>query len=164
MFYLLEAVNPTGRRSVLPLLITIFLCACVTPPVKHHIEIQREFDASKERVWAGLMDYFTTKNIPIKTLEKESGVVYAEMSTSGRDPEMNRIADCGTYPLETPRTSIVSFNVFVRERDLTVVTVNTRFNREWVYMAVIVRPCTSRGVIEKAVLNHIDQYLASNPA
>lgn len=147
-----------------PILMTVFLCSCATAPVQHRVESQRNFDAPPEKVWAGLMDYFTSNNIQIKTIEKDSGVIYAEQLYIGQDTAVDHIADCGKYTLEIPEQTNVSFNVFVREEKPVTVNVNASFSRVWRFgnYPPTKRSCTSKGTLEKYVLNHIHAYLMEN--
>ena len=169
------------RYLLVALITSVFLTACETLPIiQHPVETQRDFDASKERVWAGLMVYFTTAGIQIKTIEKASGIIYAEQIAAGRDRSVDTLMHCGFY-LEIPVESVIGFNVFVRSGpQLTTVSVNTSFFRTWLsypspnighpdrrfgnYQHQTKRSCTSTGALEQGILNYIGNYLAANPA
>ena len=113
---------------------------------------------SFDDAWAGVLDYFTRHSIPIKTIEKVSGVVYAERISVG-SADLDPFADCGTYGLYTPQKSTIGLNVFVREDQPIVIRVNATFSlllrfdtlfQEWT--------CSSRGVLEQQILDHVEAW------
>jgi hypothetical protein len=99
----------------------------------------------------GSLAFFTSNNIQIKTIEKDSGVIYAERARA--DPSM---ADCG-QDLAVELSRPANLNVFVKEASGgTQVTVNANFevvrtfdNRTWN------APCHSTGLLEKQILSSI---------
>ncbi len=127
------------------------LAACATPPKQTAFSNSQVFQAGKDAVWSDLLAFFTSNNIQIKTIEKDSGVIYAERARA--DPSM---ADCG-QDLAVELSRPANLNVFVKEvSDGTQVTVNANFeavrtfdNRTWN------APCHSTGLLEKQILSSI---------
>lgn len=105
-----------------------------------------------DTVWANLVEYFTSKSIQIKTIEKASGVIYAERSHVSENT-----ADCGQVPLALELNRLLSLNVFVRAiASRTQVTVNAEYG--------IVRSfdgktwsdkCYSTGELERSILDSL---------
>ena len=120
------------------------------------------------------MDYFTRNQIQIKTLERNSGVVYAERVYIGTQHAdlLENAADCGKYPLMQPGAGNLSLNTFLSENsDNNVrVRVNTYFSRKWTLSNIMgtyaeeILPCTSRGTLEDSIFSHLDEYIERHRA
>lgn len=128
------------------------LASCATPPTQRAVENARTFPISKDQAWEALLIYFTSNNIQIKTIEKDSGVIYAERSLS--DASM---ADCGAVPIAMETGRPASLNVFVRETGAgTQVTVNAQFEVIRNFDGATWRdPCFSTGVLERQLLGAV---------
>jgi hypothetical protein len=130
-----------------------FLTACATPPTPTTFINNRTYPIGKDEAWERLLNFFTSNNIQIKTIEKDSGVIYAERSLS--DPTMS---NCGGNALALEMGRPATMNVFVRSTgNQTQVTVNAEFTairtfdgKTWA------DPCYSTGVIEQQILNSIE--------
>jgi len=138
-------------RVMMIMIATAILAACATPPQPVAVENTRTYDLPKDVVWERLLDFFTSQSIPIKTIEKDSGVVYAERA--GFSPGQ---ADCGASLLNE-MSRMASLNVFVRQMGgETQVTVNTAFNVVRSYdRQVWTAECYSTGLIERQILQSI---------
>jgi hypothetical protein len=129
------------------------LAGCATEPQRTQFNNSAVIAKKKDVVWESLLDYFTRNNIQIKTIEKDSGVIYAERASF--DPGM---ADCGEAPIALEMVRSASFNVFVRpQQGGTQVSVNTTFaivrsfdNQSWK------TECFSTGTLERAILSSLD--------
>lgn len=128
------------------------LAACATPPEQHAFDKSRTFALSKDAVWDQLLNHFTSNNIQIKTIEKDSGVIYAETSLSDKS-----MSDCGVSALVHEQGRPASLNVFVRPiGKQTQVTVNAKFQVIRQYGSNIWRDeCNSTGVLERQILGDI---------
>lgn len=123
--------------------------SCATPPKETAINNSRTYSISKDEAWERLLTFFTGNNIQIKTIEKDSGVIYAERAIV--DTSM---ADCGQRPFAQELGRTATMNVFVRAVSAgTQVTVNTSFsvnrrfdNQTWTDQ------CSSTGSLETQVL------------
>lgn len=128
------------------------LGGCETPPAVHDVERTRTYAKSKNVVWERLIQHLSSANIPIKTIDRDSGIVYAE--PVGVD--FTNYADCGaSFPVILSRTAAI--NVFVKplRADRTQATVNATFTAR--RYAGSLPPsfvsCTSRGGFEKDILD-----------
>jgi hypothetical protein len=139
-------------RSIF-LFLPICLMSCATPPKQAIFDKTKTFDMSKDAVWEDLLSFFTSNNIQIKTIEKDSGVIYAERS--GVDATM---ADCGDVPLAVEVLRSGTLNVFVRSvGSKTQVTVNSDFKVTRMFdNQTYVQPCNSTGLLEKSILESIN--------
>lgn len=134
----------------------IGLSACVTAPAVIPIENSRAIPLTKNEVWANLVEYFATSNIAIKTIEKDSGIIYAErMFARGND--LAGHADCGAAALAAPVGGAADLNVFVRETNTGVnATVNARYRQSRLSAwdgTVSSTECASLGTLERSILD-----------
>lgn len=147
----------------------LVLTGCATPPLTYDFSPESSYKSSKDIVWAGVMSFFSEGNIQIKTLEKDSGVVYAENTyTSANSSLIDQFADCGKYPAMTPIGGLAGFNIFVSQspkKENVTVRVNTNFKKSWFFSSALVGNitesivCNSRGTLEKTILDHIHAYV-----
>jgi hypothetical protein len=141
-------------RSLALLLGCAAVAGCVSAPQTYEFEKTRVYQKPYDQAWTDLIEFFSGSNIQIKTIEKDSGIIYAE-STSF-DPSF---ADCGSAPGDQVVANNAQFNVFVRRLDeqLTQVTVNSDFRQVrgggfGFYYSSYVVTCNSTGRLEQAVL------------
>ncbi len=152
--------------------LALTVAGCETIPKETVFEKSKMFSAPKDIVWEKVIQYFAERNIPIKTIEKASGIVYAERTLSFN--QYNRadtsyiasVADCGSGgPLAPTLAHSIDMNVFVRSTgtDSTSVTVNARFhetrrvvtNGGWATDTISVE-CLSTGKLEADIFGAID--------
>jgi len=128
-------------------------CAAPKPT---HFENSQTFAAPFEAVWAATVEHMAGRNIPIKTIEMDSGIIYAEPVNAP-----GTFADCGES-IATVVARPATLNIFVRSVDSgTVVTVNTTFRETRYFDGVtFTQECYSSGLIERDILSAIQQRLA----
>jgi hypothetical protein len=129
------------------------VASCATPPKTYTFDKTRTYPISKDEAWERLLGYFTTNNIQIKTIEKDSGVIYAERALVDAS-----IADCGDGGLTVDVSRSGGLNVFVRaiSPNETQVSVNSDYKITRTFdTQVIVTPCNSTGLIEGQILRSI---------
>lgn len=136
--------------------LTLCLAGCATAPAHIPIENSRAIPLSKDVVWSNLVEYFAAGNIAIKTIEKDSGIIYAERMFS-RGSDLSAYADCGTAAMATPVGGAADLNVFVRETAAGVnATVNARYRQSRASMwdgSIGSIDCSSLGNLERAILD-----------
>ena len=136
------------------LLAAILLAGCATVGQPTQFNNTRSVSASFDETWDKTISYFAQNNIPIQTLEKDSGLVVAE-SPFVPAAQLRQLADCGFPGNGLPGSA--SYNVFVREQPALGVTVqiNATFNQVsqniWTGQNAQ-SECYSKGVLEKAFL------------
>ncbi|RUM99436.1 hypothetical protein EET67_00535 [Pseudaminobacter arsenicus] len=132
--------------------LTFALAACATPPKQVSFKNSETYNLGKDETWERLLSYFTSNHVQIKTIEKDSGVIYAERSTI--DASM---ADCGEAPLMAEIARTGTLNVFVRPKGgQTEVTVNSEFKVIRMFdNQTFTVACFSTGVLETSILASI---------
>ncbi len=127
------------------------LPGCATAPAEHMVVNSRLYDASFDTIWGHLIQFFTAHNIQVKTIEKASGVIYAERLFV----EPDRSVDCGKAGIFAIKDTSGSFNVFVvPENGKTKVTVNVTYSQTRAFgedRTTI--KCASTGILENDLLN-----------
>ena len=132
--------------------VTWVLAACASVPAKTYaspepVTIAAPFD----RTWSAVIDHFAEQSVPIKTIEKASGLIVTEpMAVS---PAYGRtIADCGQAFAGTPwDVSRASYNVRVTGDSIrTTIRVTAMFVPESQYAT-----CNSRGVYERELMQFV---------
>ena len=81
-------------KTLAIMVIAVLLAGCGGGWMPEQKPVSREYPFGKDQAWRGLMDYFTRHSIQIKTIEKDSGVIYAER-LYGKGEEFSEFADCG---------------------------------------------------------------------
>jgi hypothetical protein len=146
------------RVGIIGIALAMALSACSTPPASHSVTRSKTYPLAKDAVWESLMAWFTTNQLAIKTIEKDSGVVYAERIYATADAFSG--ADCGKDEMAPPFERIGQFNVFVHPVDAanTQVTVNSTFiehRRSAWDGSIITAGCVSTGALENSILTAI---------
>ncbi|MBX3584748.1 MAG: hypothetical protein KF810_22970 [Rhizobiaceae bacterium] len=140
-------------RFFVSVALLIALSGCGTPPKQYTFERTKTYSATKDEIWTRLISYFTSNNIQIKTIEKDSGVIYAERSMVDAS-----IADCGQGGLAADVVRTGGLNVFVQslEPNKTQVSVNSDYKITRVFDGQpMVTACNSTGLIEGQILKHL---------
>ncbi len=118
-------------RLAAPLLVALIGCNQLTPPAPSTPRMPSPVTASFGRTWDAVIDEFADRNIPIRTIERASGLIATEQLTiSYRD---TTDADCGRrghYPPRSPTHAI--YNVLVRGDS---VQSTVKVTMRWMYIA-----------------------------
>lgn len=160
------------KSAVSLLLFAMLLAGCATPAQVYEFKNARDYAVTKDVLWDRLMRYFATSNIQIKTLEKSSGVVYAEKMLADAPPvtwdergKIGDMADCGKDMLTVPASHIVQFNVYVRDvpgSSRSSATITASFRETYQDMSYTTGPppprsCNSTGLLERRILDILEQ-------
>lgn len=147
-------------------------CASV-PPKQFDVQNTRTEAAAFDDVWAGLVGFFASNQIAIRTIEKDSGLIVAETEVQSGAPgqfnaerqgargRIGSFADCGIDTSAIPYGYIIRLNVLARPAgDGTQVTVNTQFRELRAVPAFVMGqqtnfqiPCNSTGELERTILD-----------
>ena len=113
------------------------------------------------KTWDVLIDEFATENIPIKTVDRASGIVASEMIRVAQVP--HRIADCGREPvIGDLQPTNVSYNVLVRGDSGAA---SVRVNARWVHVdGATSIDCATTGIWETAMQQRIRDRAEGRPA
>lgn len=142
--------------------------AAIEPP---QIETSRVFNGSFDDTWSAIVQAFADRNYPIKTIEKDSGVIASEpLSIPIAKKEFNKFGILPSkayfYIWETARCNLTLY-ARALGNDQTSVRVNSTISAYESNMTKQWHTCYSTGMIEKIMLDKIAdklsiQLLASN--
>lgn len=129
------------------------LVACVQPPYHHPLPEPANIPASFDKTWAAVVDHFASGSIPIRTIEKASGLIVAEVLYVS-DEMSRRYADCGSSAFGPMVASRATYNVRVTgDSTVSLVRVNTVFANN-------VTQCVSTGAFERELMDAIRSMAA----
>lgn len=144
--------------------LSVLLVGCVAPIQYDSIAIDNieYYEAPKDEIWMKLMRYLTTNRIQIKTIDKESGIIYAE--NLHIDPSQWG-QNCKSGLLETENGGVATLNVFVAEFEpgVTSVTVNAFILRR-IGSALTTRACPSNGKLEDMIFGALGGRTDARPS
>ena len=80
------------------------LAGCATPAQTFQFDNQRLVDDSYDAVWDRAINVLANNNLPIKTLEKDSGIIVAENELVSR-ASMGESASCPQSMMATNKTA-----------------------------------------------------------
>jgi len=154
------------RKRLLLLCSTLTGCAGFTPPAPAPVRQPQAVAASFEKTWNAVIDILGDNNIPVTTIDKNSGFVVAERasipSTSKADHDFAMtLADCGkgstglTFPPTTAR-----YNIVVRPvADGATVKATATYRR--IVGSLGAANCSSRGTFESQLESEIKKRAES---
>lgn len=143
-------------RRAIPIGCALLLVACA--PQAPRTAVERDgttVRAPLAKSWDAVIDLFARRNIPIKTIDRSSGLVVTELMQA-RSVESQSYADCGTNAMSKTRLGPThgAWNVLVRGDSTTsVVKVTPRFIRQGESRVLfsgkeVVEDCASTGILE----------------
>lgn len=137
--------------------VAVALSGCGSNPGTYAVKNSGTYARPYDLVWEDVVEWFAKNNVQIKTIDKSSGVIYAERIWMNQFDDT--VSDCGkpAFPFVAVSRR-ASFNVFVNHANATspTVTVTAQFEETRAYGANrIVAACVSKGVLENLVLRSI---------
>ena len=132
--------------------VAMTLLACATPPATYTISNTKPYQKAYDQVWEDLVSHLAKRNIQIKNIAKDSGVIYAESLRFD-----DSVADCGKPGIFQVVGRRANFNVFVnRSTKDPVVSVNSEFIETRRFESNIQTiQCNSKGVLEASILGAV---------
>lgn len=140
------------------------LASCASAPPAYDFDKSAMISRDYDTVWSAVSEFFTSNNIQIKTIEKDSGVVYAErINQAPRTPGMiGDVANCGNPGLETAYNQAVQLNVFAKSQGgATRMTVNATMSEMRCSRGVLggldchTVACNSTGRLETSLIEFV---------
>ena len=120
-----------SSRAQLGLLVGAVLssaCSAYKPPAPPTPREATEVAASMGNTWDAVIDMFAARNIPIRTIERASGIIATDQLSVG--DEGFRWADCGQHNGTTLSPDAAIYNVLVRgDSTSAVVKATVRWTR-----------------------------------
>ena len=99
-------------RALVAVLLLGTACGGYRPPEAPEPRDATPVNASVARAWDAVVDQFATRNIPIQTIDRASGLIVTDQLAVGR--EGRSWADCGKAHGRAYRPNAASYNVLVR--------------------------------------------------
>jgi hypothetical protein len=138
---------------------TLSACATTPPPVIERFDTSRTYGASRDVVWEKAVEWFATQNIPIKAIEKESGIISGEAAYLRT--VQGEYAVCETPMLYTTNGATARLNILIRGTGQSATAqVNVTIVGEAIY--TMSNPpvrqsvsCQSTGRLENSILNYL---------
>lgn len=136
------------RRSVVAL---VLLAACtITPPAPPTPRSGTAVAASFGKSWDAVIDIFAERNIPIKTVDRASGIIVAEPQSVAT--RIDSLADCGTVIGRAIYPDRATWNVLVRgDSTRSTVKATVRFTQGGTPGDPQLVECSTRGIWETAL-------------
>lgn len=165
--------NTKGLRivSVFLFFVMIALSGCATAPAQYSYSKKFIMNGGYEEVWSAVIDCFATYNTPIKTIEKNSGIVATdEMKipyTSSFATIYSDYCDCGSpgFPYKHNKLQGV-YNLFVKpiSKEETSFQINTRYRTQLWYGQNFIdwSECESKGLLEQKMEECVVQKLIAH--
>ena len=154
------------KKLLLSLLTLTFLVSCASykPPDNYNFPKTRTYNLKYDYVWSKVIEWFGSKNTPIKNLDKASGFISTEYNLDV--DKYDNYCDCGTYNAVMHLNDIRgNFNVIIRKISdtQTQVTINTFFKAYFKEMNawtgqyyVSDKKCNSIGKLEGELFTYIN--------
>lgn len=161
--------------SIFYFVLMLLFTACGTsykPPQQYHFQKTKVYKKDFNTIWNGIIQFVSSFNVPIKTIDKTSGILASDFNLS---VDQRDFCDCGIPGEQLGYKHVIedirgNFNIVVQEIDKhsTKVTVNTfykakynlyqmdtRTYRYYFTGTLSVLDCNSTGLLEKALLEYI---------
>ena len=143
------------RTVVASIALVLTVAACIPTPIPPPApRTGTSVSSSFDRAWNGVIDVFTARNIPIRNIEKASGLVVTEPLLVN-DRSATQWADCGNSMGIPLLPTNATYNVLVRGDSARA---NVRVTVRWMRAgaargfstAQVVEECSTRGVWENS--------------
>lgn len=97
----------------------VFISGCagpsIQPPNAYDVDHTESYAKEFDEVWEKTVDWFAVNNIPIKNIEKDSGIIGSEYSLGSDYSQVDcGVLDAGNLYLPASQTVVANINVLVR--------------------------------------------------
>lgn len=154
------------RRSISAALATA-LAGCVTQPISAPVPHESTvINASFGKTWDALIDQFAARNIPIKTIDRASGLVATDALKVGN---VGVVADCGTSMGTKLVPTDATYNAIVRGDSVrTTVRVTVRWvrvgmSRAFMNTDTVSEECSTNGTWETSLEQAVKSAAEKKP-
>jgi len=148
------------KSLVIVLLFCFGLSSCGYAPAPRQIVSSFPIDKPFDTVWSAVIEVFAELQLPIQTLEKDSGLIVSDwISLIGQDN--NGYCDCGKLVMLDEVERVGKFNVFVKKtsENSCEIKINSQFQQSYVDLDHIIykRNCVSTGKLEAEIYNMVKE-------
>ena len=125
------------RRILLVMVLALAMAGCgwnYRPPAANPKKYVFTVNAPRAKVWPAVVAAFAEINIPIKNIDKSSGLIASDPMRSKMGPDCNcgdRAWRSGTIEPFSDE-AMVRFNVFITGDNPTTIQINTRFSYTYI--------------------------------
>ena len=144
---------------------TILFYGCAHAPATYKTQSTITYQNTYDEVWSSIISIFARKNIPIKTIEKDSGIIVTEnmnipLSEFSSD-FVSKYCDCGNpgFPYYYKNFK-ASYNVFARKiyENRVSVQINTHFTAIKYQGNNLIESidCVTTGELEKSLFQDLN--------
>jgi hypothetical protein len=139
------------KGFVLIAVVCLLAAACGTPPKPRLIVNSWTIESDYDKVWSATVETFADLGIPIKNMDKASGLITTDWMTPTA-----LYVDCGAPPLARSIIRRGQFNVFIKQGPPINFKVNAHFQMEAIWDAGSkVTDCVSTGRFEAALYQSV---------
>lgn len=148
-------------RYLLICIIALAVWGCATAPGNFNVTPVATIPGDFDAVWEAVIEYFAVANLPIATIEKESGLIVTDwMDASGRwgGAEDKSLCDCGGSGFFTQHWTRGKFSVFVKRTDTGAVDMRVTGSfqqRRSLADTYSIVNCNSTGYLERQVHGYV---------
>ena len=149
--------------------IILISCSSYEPPRDYTVQKEATINKSYDITWQNVVDYFATHNTPIKTMDKNTGLIATDYNLTVS--EALKYMDCGTAgnsigAHQRIESQSGNFNILLKKIDdnSTKITVNVFFNSMLNTLndnGITVNSekinCNSKGVLEKELIDNLSK-------
>ncbi|WP_406852715.1 hypothetical protein WEU32_02225 [Brevundimonas sp. BH3] len=145
--------------GITALAFTLTACASTPAPVIERFDTSRTYNMSRDQAWDRAVEWFAVQNIPIKAIEKESGIISGEAAYI--KTVQGQYAACETPTFYGLNGATARINILIRgNSNQATVQVNNTIVGEAIYSLsnppqIQTVSCVSTGRLENSILNTI---------
>ena len=140
---------------IVALLLLLSVVGCAVPAKRHNITKTWTTPTEFDKLWANTIDFFGGNNIPILTLEKDSGIIVSDWFVLSKADGVD--IDCGMPGMATAYEKSAKLTVMIRETNLggMKVTVNGQYKQRRNFDGIFYVTCFSKGKLEELIKESI---------
>ena len=144
-------------KILVGLFAALALASCVSTPQSYDFDNSRIINKGYDETWASISRFFTSRSIQIKTIEKDSGLIYAERIVQDGQSTKDEFMECPSTFMMTVKSRMLQMNIFARPvSGGTEVTVNTNMTITLCNSyACVSDACNSTGRLETLLLDSV---------
>lgn len=150
------------KKYILFIILMVILggCASYQPPKEYKFDKTRTYNQKYDDIWDKTVKYCTDNNIPLKSMDKNSGLIVSEYNLNDR---LKGCYDCGELAsLQDFEDFSAVFNIVIKkENDMkTTVIITVYYKTELVVQSFSYKKlinCNSTGKLEKEIFDYLEQ-------
>jgi len=143
------------RFIFIAVLLTLVAGCSTTAPEALTFDNSRTFDKPRDEIWKNLEAYFESSSIPVKTQNKENGILVAVRKLK----RASIYADCGSSDIASVSDGTLTVNISLQPlgETKTRATVDVTFTafRSYAGIAKSRIECFSNGTLEEDILKNL---------